>query len=151
MNLSEKILALVEKALDGTDRFLVDFAAKPGNKFFIFIDGDHGVTIDDCQSLSRAIENNFDRDKEDFELTVSSSGLDHPLKSERQYRKNIGQDLNVITLGGNTVEGILVRVSEAEIELEHQIKNPKKEIKKPNTIVFFSEIKTAKIIIKLGK
>lgn len=151
MGLSEKIHDLVEKVLEGTDIFLVELIVLPGNKFIVYIDGDHGVTIQDCQSINRSIVGNFDRDKEDFELTVSSAGLDHPLKSERQYKKNIGQDLNVITLDGNKVEGTLAGVSDHDIEIEHRVKNPKKEIQKPNTIVSFSQIKTAKIIIKFGK
>ncbi len=151
MILSDKIHGLVEKVLDGTDKFLVDITVQPGNKIFIYIDGDNGVTIQDCQSLSRSIESSFDREKEDFDLTVSSAGLDHPLKLVRQYRKNIGQDLHVVTFDGIKVEGLLVKVTEHDIELEHQITKPKKEIQKPNTIVPFSEIKTAKINIKFGK
>ena len=107
MKLSEKIHDLVAEVLEGSDKFLVDFVVQPGNRFTVYIDGDHGVTIQDCQSVSRSIENNVDHEKEDFDLTVSSAGLDHPLKYERQYRKNIGQDLDVITLDGKKIEGIL--------------------------------------------
>jgi ribosome maturation factor RimP len=151
LDFTEKIRSLVEKTLDGTDKFLVDFSVKPGNKISVFIDGDNGVTVQDCQILNRTIETNFDRDKEDFDLTVSSAGLDHPLILTRQFKKNIGQDLNVTTLDNTRIEGTLVGVSEDGIELEHPVKKPKKEVKKPNTRVNFSEIKTAKIIIKFGK
>jgi ribosome maturation factor RimP len=149
--LSDKIRSLVEKVLDGTDKFLVDFVVLPGNRISVYIDGDNGVTIQDCQLLSRSIESNFDREKEDYDLTVSSAGLDHSLKLERQYRKNIGQELNVITHEGIKIDGNLVRVGESEIELEHPVKKPKKEVQKPNTILPFSVIKTAKISIQFRK
>ncbi len=149
--LSGKINNLVLQFLEGTDKFLVDFVVQPGNKFSVFIDGDQGVTIQDCQSLSREIESNVDREVEDYDLTVSSAGLDHPLKLERQYRKNIGRELNVVTVGENKIEGILAVVTEQSIELMHPVKKPKKENQQPNTILPYSEIKTAKITIKIGK
>ena len=137
--------------LQGTDKFLVDFVVQPANKFSVYIDGDQGVTIQDCQSLSRLIESSFDRDNEDYDLTVSSAGLDHPIRTERQYRKNIGQEIKLVTLEGNEVEGVLISVGENRIELEHPVKKPKKEIKKPNSVISFQAIKTAKIVVKFGK
>jgi ribosome maturation factor RimP len=151
MSLSEKINNIVLDLLSGTDKFLVDFVIQQGNKFSVYIDGDQGVTIEDCQLVSRTIESNVDREVEDYELTVSSAGLDHPLKCERQYRKNIGREMNIILLNGDKVDGILAGVTAQQIELEHPAKKPKKEIQKPNTIIPYTEIKSAKITIKIGK
>ena len=141
----------MKKKLEGTDRFLVEATVQPGNRLLIFIDGDSGVSIDHCNELSRHIEGQFDRTMEDFDLTVSSSGLDRPIKFLRQYRKNIGKELVINPIAGEPVSGILVNADESGIELEHPLKNPKKEIKKENTKLSFEEIKTAKIIIKFGK
>jgi ribosome maturation factor RimP len=89
------IKELVDRHLSGTDRFLVDVLIKPGNRIYVFIDGDHGVTIDDCVKISRMLEAELDREREDFELNVSSSGADQPLRMPRQYPKNIGRSLHI--------------------------------------------------------
>jgi ribosome maturation factor RimP len=70
----EQITTIVEDQLKGTDNFLVEVAVQTGNRLFVYIDGDNGVTVDDCNALCRHIEDQFDRDLEDFDLTVSSSG-----------------------------------------------------------------------------
>ena len=69
----------------------------------------------------------------------------------RQYRKNIGKELDVVTTDGKNITGNLVKAEETFLELEHPVKKPKKEIKRENTRLSFSEIKTAKIIVKFGK
>ena len=145
----EAVEEIVERFLEGTDKFIVDLLVQPSNKVFVYIDGDKNVTISDCQELSRSVENFLDRDHEDYDLTVSSSGIDRPLKLIRQYRKNIGKELEVVTHSGENTRGILVRATENEIEIEHGIK--KKEERKENTLVPYSEIKTAKVIVKYGK
>ena len=102
-----KILELVNQALEGSDKFLVSLKITPDNRIYVDIDGDNGITIDDCIELSRAIESQLDREEEDFALDVSSAGADQPLKLVRQYRKNIGRDVEVVYLDGEKVEGEL--------------------------------------------
>ena len=75
-----KVMELVEGTLEGGPLFLVGMKITPDNRIFIDIDGDNGVTIDDCIALSRTVENSLNRDEEDFELNVSSAGADSPLK-----------------------------------------------------------------------
>jgi ribosome maturation factor RimP len=89
MKMVEKtnILELVEEHLKGTDKFPVEVQIKGNNIITVIIDGDTGVTIDDCIRLSKHIESKLDRDTEDFELRVSSFGADKPLKMKRQYKK----------------------------------------------------------------
>jgi ribosome maturation factor RimP len=145
----ELIENTLEKILDGTDKFIVDILVQPSNKVFVFIDGDTSVTIGDCQQMSRSIEEVLDRDFEDYDLTVSSSGIDRPIKMIRQYRKTVGKELDVVLHSGEGIKGLLVKADENEIEIEHQVK--KKEPKKENAHLPYSEIKTAKIIVKFGK
>ena len=145
----EAVEGIVEKLLEGTDKFIVDIQVQLSNKVFVYIDGDQNVTIGDCQELSRSVERFLDRDHEDYDLTVSSSGIDRPLKLVRQYRKNIGKELEVVTHSGENKRGILVGVNENEIEIEHGIK--KKEEKRENAHIPYPEIKTAKVIVKFGK
>ncbi|MBP3763350.1 MAG: ribosome assembly cofactor RimP [Bacteroidales bacterium] len=102
-----RILELVNSALEGSDKFVVNMKITPDNRIFVDIDGDSGVTIDDCIAVSRAVESRLDRDEEDFELNVGSAGLDQPLKLTRQYRKNVGRDLEVTTVDGEHLEGTL--------------------------------------------
>ena len=89
------IQSLVLEHLQDTDKFLVQVMVKPANKILVFIDSDTNVTIADCVSLSRFIESKLDRETEDFELSVSSSGLDQPLLILRQYIKNLNKLVEV--------------------------------------------------------
>jgi ribosome maturation factor RimP len=147
----ETLQPMVEELLEGTDKFLVDIVIQPTNRIYIYFDSDTSITIHDCQEISRTIESNLDRDNEDYDLTVSSSGIDRPLKMLRQYRKNIGKELDVVTNDGKNLTGILVKAEEDFLELEYPVKKPKKEIKRGNSRLPLSEIKTAKIIVKFGK
>jgi ribosome maturation factor RimP len=147
----KQIVQVVEEILGGTDKFLVEALIQPTNKITVFFDGDSGVSISDCQKLSRLIEERLDRDYADYQLTVSSAGMDCPIKLLRQYKKRIGSELEVISLTGERISGILVRADEHSIELEHPVKKPKKEVAKPNSTIEMAQIKSAKIIITIGK
>jgi len=147
----ETLQNLVEELLAGTDKFLVDVLIQPTNRISVYIDSDSSVSIGDCQEVNRFIESHLDRDSEDYDLTVSSSGIDRPIKLLRQYKKHIGKELDVATTDGKNMSGILINVNEDSLEFEHPVKKPKKEIKQENTVLLFSEIKTAKLIIKFGK
>jgi len=85
---TEQIEKLVAEKLENKDVFLVDIRIRHGNRISVFLDSDTGVNIKTCAELSRYIEFNLDRESEDFELEVSSAGLDQPLKLLRQYVKN---------------------------------------------------------------
>ena len=140
-----KILELVNAALEGTDKFLVNLKITPDNRIYIDIDGDNGVTIDDCIALSRAVESQLDRDEEDFALDVSSAGADQPLKLTRQYRKNVGRDLEVVTVDGERAEGTLEDASDEGIVL--RTKGTKKQA--PETLRYaYRDIKSARVAIK---
>jgi ribosome maturation factor RimP len=147
----ETIKPMVEELLAGTDKFLVDLVIQPTNRIYIYFDSDTSITIHDCQEISRTIESNLNRDNEDYNLTVSSSGIDRPLKMLRQYRKNIGKELDVVTTDGKNLNGILVKAEEDFLELEHPVKKTKKENKRNSTRLPFLEIKTAKVNVKFGK
>ena len=107
------------------DLFLIDFELSSGNKVNVTIDGDNGVTVDDCVQLSRSLENNLDRDSEDFSLEVSSAGANTPLVHRRQYVKNIGRILNLVTCDNEKYEAVLKDVSDQNIILEWKTREPK--------------------------
>lgn len=136
----------VEKELAGGDLFLVDVKVGRNNEIGIFIDGDRGVTIQDCVDLSRAIENKLDREKEDFELNVSSCGIEEPLKLKRQYLKNIGRQIEVENIEGKKFSGLLAEVDEDGFSVVCKVGKgrTKEEVKR---VFGFDAIKTSRIVI----
>jgi ribosome maturation factor RimP len=139
------------KLAEGTN-FIVDIAIKPGNKITILLDNDNGVSIKDCVEMSRHVESNLDREKEDFELNVMSPGLTEPFKILRQYQKNIDKQIDVVTKEGKKLTGKLISANEEGIELESKVKE-KVEGKKGKQLIInnikltFNQIKETKIVI----
>jgi len=140
-----KILELVNQALEGGDKFLVSLKITPDNRIYVDIDGDNGVTIDDCIELSRAIESQLDRDVEDFALDVSSAGADQPLKLTRQLVKNIGREVEAVTFDGQKTVGELTAADEESITL--RTAGTKKQA--PQEIVLQRrDVKSVRVVIK---
>jgi ribosome maturation factor RimP len=148
----EKIRELAEAKIAEGSNFIVDIAVKPGNNIYILLDNDQGLSIQDCVEMSRHVESGLDRETEDFELHVSSPGLDRPLKTIRQYKKYIGKELSVTTKEGKKQIGKLLKVSEEGIELETKTKEAiegkkGKKIVTHNNSLNFNQIKETKVVI----
>ncbi len=142
----EAIQHLVSQELEGKDLFLVDVKISKDNKISIIIDGDNGVTIQNCIDLSRNIEKNLDREKEDFELSVLSSGVGEPLKLIRQYKKNIGRNIEIITTdSSDKIVGELIMANDEMIVVREKPK--KKKDAAIDKEILISNIKESKIII----
>jgi ribosome maturation factor RimP len=139
------------KLAEGTN-FIVDITVKQGNKIIVLLDNDNGVSINDCVSMSRHIESNLDREKDDFELNVMSPGLSEPFKILRQYQKNIDKQIDVVTKEGKKLSGKLIAATEEGIQLETRSKE-KVEGKKAKQLITnninltFNQIKETKIVI----
>lgn len=140
---------LVEEQL-ATDPayYLVDLKIKPTNNIKVFVDGDNGITIEKCITLNRTLYKQIEElglfPDGDFSLEVSSPGLDEPVKLLRQYKKNLGRQVEVVLNDGTRVEGRLVTVNEDHIIVEEaKGKNKKKELILHN--FSFDNIKTTKI------
>ncbi len=152
MALKEKVEELLQEAIQGKDIFLVDLKVTPSNSIQILVDTIEGITIDQCVEISRHIEHNLDRDEQDFELQVSSPGLDVPLKIFEQYKKNVGRELNIQLSEGKTIKGKLIKAEKNRITLETSKKEriegrKKKQVIKEEHNVDLSDIISAKIII----
>ena len=126
-----KLQEIVNPILEEEGLFLVEIVIK-GNvnnqKLIVLIDGDEGISIDQCGKVSRQLGNRIEEEdliKDRYTLEVSSPGLDFPLKIARQYSKNVGRTLMVDLTEGKRVEGKLTRVDESGIRLE--IKNEERE------------------------
>ena len=101
---------VLTKGMEGTDLFIVDVTIGKDNNIVVEIDSDTSVDIDECVRLTRLVESHFDRDKEDYDLEIGSAGLTSPLKVERQYHKNIGNEVEVLTADGRKLKGVLKAV-----------------------------------------
>jgi ribosome maturation factor RimP len=148
----EQIVSLIDEKLKDEEFFLVDLEILPGNVINIELDGYEGITIKDCVDFSRQIEHNLDREEEDFELHVSSPGLDKPFRVFQQYEKNIGREVKVVPNDGKVVKGTLIEVDAEKITLEYSFKQKiegkkKKETITEQEIVPFTNIKETTIII----
>jgi ribosome maturation factor RimP len=128
--------------------FLVEVRIKPTNNVKVFLDGDQGISIEKCVQVNRALYKQLEESGffpgDDFSLEVSSPGLDEPLKSLRQYKKNIGRLIEILLQDGTKKEGRLMEVSEDGIVMEEtKGKNKKKEV--ISHALLFDNIKTTKI------
>lgn len=118
----------------------------------VTLDGDKGVNLQDCIDVSRAIEHNLDREEHDFSLEVASAGAASPLINKRQYAKNIGRTLKVIT-GEEQIEAKLTEANDENIILEWKAREPKKIGKGKETVhkkavIPYQDIIEAVVVIK---
>lgn len=146
---TKKIEEIAARHLEGTDLFVVSCSVTPANEVELLIDSDQSVSIDDCMALSRAIEAEFDRDVEDFELMVASAGIGSELKSLRQYRKLVGRPVEVLLKSGVKVLALLEEVTDEAITLSYEEKQAvegkkRKELVKVVRTYAFEEIKYTK-------
>lgn len=147
----DQVKKIIQDFFKGSDKFLVELHIKPIHVISVFIDADTAISIEDCRELSRHLEQSLDREKEDFELTVSSAGLDRPLKVMRQYRNLIGKHLDIVMNGGQKLNGKLLKADELGIVIEQEIKISKKEIDIKKITLPFDQIRTAKKVITFKK
>jgi ribosome maturation factor RimP len=146
MTFREKVKSLLEEGLaEYPDLFLIDLTITDTYKIIVTLDGDNGVQLQDCINISRAVEHNLDREEQDFALEVASAGVSLPLKLVRQFKKNIGRTLQ-IKLATETIEALLVAVSEQDITVEWQSREPKKIGKGKETVLHNETILYSEII-----
>lgn len=146
------INTLVEEKIAEMPYFIVDITVSSSNVIRVEIDGDKGVNINDCVQISRHIENNLDREAEDFELTVSSAGMDQPFKILRQYQRYLNREVSIKKLSGEKMTGRLLKATEEEVIIEQSRKERIEGKKKKQTIVEeivlpMNEIKETKVVI----
>ena len=153
MMFKNKVQTLLDTALAEREHlFLIDLSINEANKISVVLDGDFGVNLQDCIDVSRAIENNLDREEQDFSLEVASAGVSSPLKLVRQFKKNIGRTLKVKTTSSEEVEAELTAADDEKITLEWQAREPKKIGKGKETVdkkleLSYENIKEAVVII----
>jgi ribosome maturation factor RimP len=145
----QTIREIVEDYLGGTEIFLVGIKVSNANKIIVLADTKNGITIDECASLHHHIESKLDREAEDFELEVSSPGLDSPFLVPEQYHKNEGKRVEVVGTDGLKFAGILKNVNTGgfELETEVRIKGKGKELK--DMSFNFENVKSTRVVLTI--
>lgn len=145
--------SFIEQELEGTDYFLTDLKVSPANEITVEIDSMGSVDIDFCIKLTRAIEGAFSRDDEDYELEVGSAGITSPFKVRKQYEKNIGRDIEVLSKDGKKYHGMLLTAGEDSFTFEiiEKVKEPgaKRPVEQKRAIeMAYSDAKSVKYDLK---
>ncbi|PKA83239.1 ribosome maturation factor RimP [Ulvibacter sp. MAR_2010_11] len=148
-----QVTPLLEQALaKNKSLFLIDFSISEANHIRVILDGDNGVSVEDCIAVSREIEHNIDREEYDFSLEVMSAGVSEPLTLPRQYKKNVGRTLQVKTKADETIEAQLTAVTDENITLQWKAREPKpvgkgKVTVQKELVLSYSNIVEAKVMI----
>lgn len=125
----------MEEAVACRGCFIVDVKVSRDNDVELTVESAEGIVdMDDCVALSEAFQDVFDRDVEDYSLTVSSAGLDQPFKVLRQFLKAVGSEVEVMLKGGKKLAGILEKADESSITLSYQVKEAVEGRKKKETV-----------------
>lgn len=150
-----RITELIDERIAELDNglFVVSLTISPSNVIVVELDKyEGGVSVKDCMSVSRNIEHNLDREEEDFELSVTSAGLDKGLRVFAQYKKNIGREVDVKLEDGTAITGLMIDATPKQITLQTERKERIEGKKKKETIVedhvfAMDQIKETKIVI----
>ena len=103
--------------------FIVEVSVSKDNDIILTIESEEGnIELDDCVSISRYFETKFDREAEDYSLTVSSAGLDQPFKVHKQFVKAMGSKVEVLLKGGRKIVAVLEAADEESITLKYSAK-----------------------------
>lgn len=151
MQAEKRVIELVEEKIsDRPELFLVEVKMLPNNKLIIHVDGDEGISIQDCAAISRHVGFHLEEEntiEKAYNLEVSSPGVGEPLKLNRQYVKNIGRELSVKLTGGEIKEGKLLAVNDQAVTIEAKVKEKGKKAQLVETSIDFSDIIETKVLI----
>ncbi|SMC72862.1 ribosome assembly cofactor RimP [Pedobacter nyackensis] len=151
MQVEKRVTELVEEKIsDRPELFLVEVKMLPNNKLIIHVDGDEGISIQDCAAISRHVGFHLEEEntiEKAYNLEVSSPGVGEPLRLKRQYVKNIGRELSVKLTGGEVKEGKLLSADENSITIEAKVKEKGKKVQLVETSIAFNDITETKVLI----
>ncbi len=144
---------LVEEALALEDAFLVSLEVGPGDRIELLADHMGGLTLERISTITRHIRQQLDDQEYDYSLEVSSPGVGQPLLKEKQYEKNVGREVEVLTLEGEKIEATFTDFKEGIVFLQYKTREPKPVGKGKITVVKkreipLEEIKSTRVLIK---
>ncbi len=149
----KELITVVEKALEGSKMFLVDLTVSSDNIIDVQLDSLESITIDDCIAVNNAVHEAFDQDIEDYELTVGSYSLSEPFKVLKQYEKNMGEEVEVLTAQGKKLKGRLISATSEQFVIAVPTKVKAEGKKRPEVVDVehtfkYDEIKYTKNILQ---
>ena len=153
MNLKTFIEDKLTDHLSETPYYLVEVNLLPNKKLEVFIDSDNNVTLDQCSSINQYLIDLIDLNTEierDFQIEVSSPGINRPFNSIRQYQKNLNRVLEITLADNRVLEGRLNEILEDKIEILEIIKTKNKNLHKAKTkphLISINEIKQSKVLV----
>jgi ribosome maturation factor RimP len=147
----EQVEQIIHEKIDGTEIFLVAVIMNPGNNIHVHLDTFKGINIDECVGVSRYIVSKMDKEVEDYNLEVSSPGLDSSFRVKQQYEKNLEKQVEIIKNDGEKIKAKLLTYLGDRIEVEQMVK-PKSPAKSKKLVaetitVVLEDIKTIKSVI----
>ena len=149
----KELIAVVERAIADSKMFVVDVTVSGDNVIDVALDSMESITIDDCIAVNDAVHAAFDQDVEDYELTVGSYSLTEPFKVLKQYQKNLGGEVEVLTADGKKIHGNLSEVTEEEFTVTVSTKMKVEGKKRPEMVDVphtykYNEVKYTKNVLK---
>ncbi|MEQ7798426.1 ribosome assembly cofactor RimP [Pedobacter sp. ASV1-7] len=151
MQVEKRVTELVEEKIsDRPELFLVEVKMLPNNKLIIHVDGDEGISIQDCAAISRHVGFHLEEEntiEKAYNLEVSSPGVGEPLRLKRQYVKNVGRELSVKLAGGEVKEGQLLSADDNSITIAAKVKEKGKKVQLVETSIDFDNITETKVLI----
>jgi len=150
-----KVTELIDERIAELDNglFVVSLSISSRNSILVELDKhEGGVSVKDCMSVSRNIEHNLDREEADFELSVTSAGLDKGLRVFPQYKKNIGREVDVKLVDGGEINGTMIDATPEQIVIQTTRKEKlegkkKKEVIVEDHVLPMNKVKETKIVI----
>ncbi len=148
----QDVLDAVAQKIEDDGNFIVEVSVGPSNEIRLVVDSEKGIPISYCEELDALVETKLDRDKEDYSLEVSSAGICTELKVFGQFRKNIGNKVEVTMPNGAWIRGVLVDATEDGFDVETEEKKKvegekRKQIVKTVTHYALSDVKMVKDIL----
>ena len=131
---AKKVIVIAERHLEGSDMFVVECKVTPMGEVELLIDSDSAVRLEDCAALNRAIEAELDREVEDYSLMVASAGIGSELKLLRQYRKVLGNSVEVLLKDGIKLLAKLDSADEQGIAISYEEKQLVEGKKRKQTV-----------------
>ncbi len=152
MEIVEKIKELAQLHLTDPSQFVVDVVLSKHKpyKVTVILDGDNGITIDNCSLLSRALAEELDTIdliKDNYTLEVGTPGLDQPLKLQRQFVKNVGRSLKVHRKDKTIVQGVLREATLDKMVIESEVGESRKKKEFIQIEIPFSEMEKAIVMV----
>ncbi|SEN64789.1 ribosome maturation factor RimP [bacterium A37T11] len=141
---------VIEKFTDRPDLFIIAIKMHENGKLTILLDGDQGISIQDCAAVSRHVGFHLEEENQidtAYHLEVSSPGIESPLLLLRQYQKNISRNVHIKLVDGGQMEGKLLAADDQEIEIEELIKEKGKKVTAAIRTLPFTQIAETKVLI----